>query len=285
MWNILPRFSVYLIVVLSVSRAITLWNPFRPAKKQAILISIVGYLLILILQSCLPYMYSIIYKYDDFLNLCSWRFDDPKFDFNHTVLTILNILLVYIEFCAPALPILISVALTVWCLLNGRAHSGGGVIDNEKRDATITVIILTVIYILCNLFLWVYYTADLFYYFGRWDYAKALDLRDFHLKLVSNVYFHHSVALNSLFNAIVYFVRRKKLQKFVCHLFRKYICDLFKMTNFSNVRKLADFESISRWSYMSLGTTISVVLRTSTPTNSPVRVIANSSPGTVTVAV
>ena len=72
LWNALARMSVFLVAVLSISRTFSLKYPFKQVSKKLIVGLMVGYAVIQLLQSSIPFWFGVLYKYYDTHIQCQW---------------------------------------------------------------------------------------------------------------------------------------------------------------------------------------------------------------------
>ena len=72
LWNALARMSVFLVAVLSISRTFSLKYPFKPVSKKMIVGLMVGYAVVQLLQSSIPFWFGTLYQYYDTHIQCQW---------------------------------------------------------------------------------------------------------------------------------------------------------------------------------------------------------------------
>lgn len=160
LWAIIPFVSVFLVAVLSITRTISLVNPLRQIKMKKVMIFVTGYCLYLLLWSTVP----IAFKYGKFVytpaDTYCWESTKEGWYSN---LEIVNgaVLLAF-----PIIPVIISCIISTYCVLSSlRISSLSNAVRNMKLEATITIILITVTYIVLNLpifIIWVLYIYDNF---------------------------------------------------------------------------------------------------------------------------
>lgn len=221
-WNVLVRFSVFLMTVLSMTRAFSVTYPLRKINKRAVCGVITGYFMFLSCQSTFPYWFGVSYEYFDQMKMCGWNLEDPRFPLNSTSREVLRFVFVDLELSIPAIPILVSMVVTLFCLrqrsqLLSEDHNNSGCV---KRDAAITVVILIMAYIFFNIYTWLISIGDWIYKIFQWDYYVAFKLSNFHIMVLYYAYYFHAAVLNSIANSVIYYCRITDLQLFVKQLFR-----------------------------------------------------------------
>lgn len=210
LWNISIRMSVYLIAVLSISRVYKLHYPNLRTSIYPTITAVGTYLLLLTLQAVIPYTRGVGYTYLPEYCLCSWRLSDlftpgtAHFTVSYFVLNIL-------EFVVPTVPV------TVCCVamiskLRGRV-SVNKQIEHIKRQATVTVVLLTVVYLLWNVPICVVTILN----YHTQVTEQGQHPRHFHftystyLRSFINT---QTIVLNSVCNTVLYYCRIKGLRQF-----------------------------------------------------------------------
>ena len=161
------------------------------------------------------YFYFFSYEYYPAIGMCSWGLvfiypvDSIQFK-------ILYFILVVLEFILPIVPITASCVISVIAL---RSSSFGND-NNAKRNATVNIILLTCVYLLFNIPMAIYLSMNALY-----TYARSI-FSPFHTAILTNDFLQkflmtHSIVLNSLFNALVYFWRLRSLRNFLTSFFTR----------------------------------------------------------------
>ena len=207
LWNIFIRMSVFLISVLSITRTVALCLPFRHICRNHVMVPICVYFAMMIVQSTIPFWYNKDYHYHVNSVSCLW--------FGHKILKkdsvssiILNAVLVQTELIAPVFVVMICCIISVFALRSSRTQST----NTTKKGATITIIILTINYIIFNLPQAVYYIVlivdrEVFNHTLHW---VSWD----HDYLFSGAVLNLSVTLNSVMNPVLYFARVSQIREF-----------------------------------------------------------------------
>ena len=146
LWYVLLVLSIFLVAMLSITRTIQIVCPFRNLRKKAVIGVILGYLVVLIVQSTIPMWFKKIYEYDWYMtNHCTWRNDFLKLQSEAAYHAYTQV--IFFETYFPIFPILISCVLTIRSLKS----SENSALNQANREVTITIILFTVLYMVCNL--------------------------------------------------------------------------------------------------------------------------------------
>ena len=149
----------------------------------------------------------------------------------------LYFVLVVLEFILPVFPIIGSCVVSAYTLLMAADNKRGVSYDrknerygvdkyassrnNVKREATITIILLTVVYLIFNVPVVTYLSINLVYVYSDFQFSES------HTKILRNVYMQnilgtHSVVINCVVNALLYFYRLHALRIYLKQIFVKF---------------------------------------------------------------
>eukprot|EP00116_Pleurobrachia_bachei_P004972 sb/3465234/ len=226
--NISERYSVFLIAVLSTTRAWALKFPLRRIKQWIILVLLGSYLTLQILLASLPFYAGKLYWYDDVYTVCTWNVDDiiPYSEETAALYKTTFQFLILIPFSIPSLFVIMSCVVCVVCLqksinrrkfINGgrnrkstvlAATEGGGG-GNTKNKASITVVIFTITYITLHVPLWIFLMLFLVMSEGKLQMDFAAKLPIYLFVFSSKV----SVFINAGINPIIVVSRTKSMQE------------------------------------------------------------------------
>ena len=211
-WFVSSKMSIFLIAVLSIARTVSLTIPFWKVKRLHVIIPLVGYFFILLLQYSLPFLFGTKqgYQYYSWFVACGF-YGSNIFPVNSVPYRIFH----YWQFLVTnvlSMPlIIISCLISIYKLRTDsstlRNNEGG----KMKRQATLTITVLTLIYIilhgpLClSWLIWSNETTAEMYKNALGDDTMRID------KFLAVP----SVALNSLLNVAAYFWRIKGLRLYV----------------------------------------------------------------------
>ncbi|KAL5260620.1 hypothetical protein ACHWQZ_G010689 [Mnemiopsis leidyi] len=221
-WNTAGRLSIYLIGVMSTARAISLCKPLYFLRRNAVVIPFTAYTVFLLVQQTLPYWFpnkahpQPIVRYFNMMGICTWTFADimPMFSVGHKIC---DFFFIQLEFLFPVIPIVLSSAISIAKLLAKKEPDAPRAENKNRKHATTTIIILSVVFVLLNTPFLVYQAiASVGTYTGgdairKWNQLIPLKAR----RVLDNIYNIHLIGLNSCINPIIYFIRIKELRAHV----------------------------------------------------------------------
>ncbi|KAL5266302.1 hypothetical protein ACHWQZ_G003651 [Mnemiopsis leidyi] len=217
LWEILPSFSVYLVGVLSISRLVLL-----VCKNTKLVPSIVCVFMATYFFLTLSIKLSLLLTHDamDYEPMMRYCFLVSHNDENFTKNEITTLALMITQLALPIIPVSISFLITMAILMQDGRKKKTSRKQNHQRRAAITVVLVTLLYIIFNIpvlinflfylnklitnteqgqkghFTDIYSTPFLFYY--AWPLVYVV-----------------SVAINSAVNPCIYFWRMKKYRTFI----------------------------------------------------------------------
>ena len=217
-WKILPYFSVFLVCVLSITRSIILLRPLTKINKKLIVTIITLYVIYLITRTTLPLATHYSYfEYDEHDVYCSDVETVDRWDNAQALFQL-------IELAFPVIPVLIScVTSTVVVLYSMRISKQNNSVNSTKRKATVTILIVTIVYIIFNIPVFVQYVIKSIIKFHDYSY-KSTYYSSTTMKYYSwNVTLVLCVVLNSTLNPFIYFFRMEQFKLAVIKLFKRLI--------------------------------------------------------------
>ena len=216
-WYAVEKLSIFAVVLLNITRTISLFFPFLKIKKRVVIV-------VMVFLTTLPFFffgYAFVrsghFEYFPHDGICNVHlikiFDLNSIDFRAYYGTLL-----FIFHVIPMLIMVVSLVLSAIKLLNSRKE-GGGTSENKNR-ATATILILGLIYTILNIPYNSFYTVDLLYVW------KILDRKKDRLFSVDSIYddrllwaiedfsYIISVMLNPAINILVCVLRVRRLKEF-----------------------------------------------------------------------
>ena len=205
LWEVLPYFSVFLVGCLSISRLLTLLYPLVIFSRGVTAIVFIGYLAQLVLTRLVPILTDNgHFKYGSDVNYCFLRADNWKF---------LSITCA-VQMALPILPIFMSCLISIYKLYNLKKLGTGS--SKKHNNATVTVIIFTLIYIVYNIPIFANYV---YFMVKCWIQSDTNYLEHYHTPFMYwyswNITFIICIAMNSASNPILYFFRISSFKAFV----------------------------------------------------------------------
>ena len=216
LWDILMevavRYSMFLIALLSVMRAFSFVFPFRSMSKSCVFWSMLIYLVVLVLQETIPSL--ILQEHSLYVKerlSCHHFGVEAVLNLRHTI--VFMIFTFFIEIGTPMLVGLVTGIVCGYFLLytkkqktDGDGNMGRQMSVIRKREATITIMILTLVSIALNLPITI--ISLIFMFEVTVSYSTILYLVEITTSLVM---------LNSVANSCIYFLRIKEMKSFVLH--------------------------------------------------------------------
>ena len=252
--RIQASFSVFLVAVLSITRSIVLVRPFCSISTRAVLWIVLVYAVYLVLNQIVPFaagLTSFVYTAEEVY--CWDEGSSPLVDTMDTVLDLISL-------AVPIIPITCSCIVSVICIRTKIESTCEGY---RKRRATRTIILMTVVYIVFNIPLFINYTMWLLIETtSKWTYPEPFftsTFMNFYSWNFAEVFF---INLNSMANPIVFYLRINTFQEWISTKFTCFVRGLnvmCKRTNQSQIhvkhvlenrsiqankdRRVADFQS------------------------------------------
>lgn len=230
LWEVLPYYSVFLVLTLSISRMLILVKPMHILSKRILFFSMAIYTILLIAAKVTFNMADITQMdYTKRDTLCIMVPVDATVSI-YPLYTFFNIILLAV----PIIPICISCFLSISRMyktdqavrstrkMSNNVQRRVSVKKSQQRHrrATVTVIIMTVTYILCNVPVFLNYVL-----YGVWSALTIADsekhpYKDFYNTVFMYYYSWNSclvlfVVINAVLNPIIYVTRMKEFRQFV----------------------------------------------------------------------
>ena len=226
LWELLPCFSVFMVAVLSVSRLYHITYPLSILRRTSVLAVISVYFSILVLNLILPLARSLsgpAYFWSDVA--CTV---EPYTQDNTSTYQKVNAIIFTAQLSLPILPILASslILITRFRRQILTANRLSASIANH-HSATTTLILFTMVYIICNFPLFVNFIYYTLWAIDNWQRSTPFHVyyNTLFLELYSwNLTFIFFVALNSALNSLIYFYRIKRYRYFINNTLISFSC-------------------------------------------------------------
>ena len=218
MWQILSRQSVALVAILSITRTLSILFPLKlRISKRSIIFLLVATFLLQTFTGTIMYWFGGSGVYQPGNVDCSLLSINYTYYYYHVVPTM-------VWYWLPVLPVIASCFVSLYVLQaskrlqtqSGSRLEKGGSLNKAKDSATMTIVLLTSLYVIFNMpmcVLNIFWTIQdmahdendqLIYDFFRFDRPTYY---------VNNFVYCLCVPLNSLANPILYFCRIKRLRE------------------------------------------------------------------------
>ena len=274
-FNIGARMSVFLIAVLGCARCLSLVFPFKKTRSRLYFISITVYFMFNVVLASLPLVFSSKgYHYSPYVGQCAWGINELSFVNCFGTSCTLWLWITYgtiiFPWLVPGVVVIVSSAMSIVTLIRSErarrkmAPRREGAPFTPQRNAsiktkhaTVTILIMTLVYSVFNMPCWLLYSYLLISKFNPITWLRgntALYLQIFVCRL--------SVAMNSAANPVVYFSRIEALSKLT---FRKNSMSISMVSRASNALKLVPRPGRSEQSYFRSRSTSYPKFRVSLP--------------------
>ena len=202
-YKTLSSMSIFCVATLSITRTFFLLRPFKTISKKLVVAILLGYFLFQCVASTIIYWEKGgQWTYNKMYAECSQGSNVTKFEKLGDV--ILNLCHTF-----PIFPILISCVISIFALMGSAREGRTAEQGKEKRYASITIVMFTVIYAVFNIPSSLLNLFNLFNSNLLWNDMLAFD----QLGYFSNFVWSLSIPLNSLCNPILYIIRMKNLRE------------------------------------------------------------------------
>ena len=204
MWFVFSIGSIFLVAVLSITRAMQLVWPFRHQNKNVAVMVIVGYFIFLFVESSLPLWNKKSYEYEWWSScICSWK-SSEVFGYNTLADKIYNQVYLFQAYI-PILPILISCILTIKSL----RVSENMALNRSNNSVSVTIVIFTVLFMVCNIpIVFLYLVVVVEKHIGSPNVSKFDHQYGYFFKF-SNVL---TICINSALNPVLYLYRMQNMR-------------------------------------------------------------------------
>ena len=218
LWNVTIRVSVFLIALLSITRVVSLHRPYTPLALRSAGVPVVVYLVLMLFQAAIPFMRGATYQYFPRFKVCSWDLG-KVFKLGSVPFNVLYFLLNIVEFVVPIFPVTSCCCFIIMKLRSRSVTATSARTTLIKREATVTIVLLTVTYLIWNLPLCIVlilnYTTqvnELRHHGSPRHYHFTYDV---HLRTFMN---SQTIVLNSVCNTCLYFYRITELRRWTVDL-------------------------------------------------------------------
>ncbi|KAL5262284.1 hypothetical protein ACHWQZ_G007866 [Mnemiopsis leidyi] len=202
-WEPFPYFSVYLVLVTSIMRTLKVARPLIVIKRRVAGAVILGYAVFLVTRYLVGFLLFGRYDMDMYDTYPYMRVTSPVYE-------VIDFYLAVTCIAFPIIPIIISAVICIVTLLRESAGTSCESANKNRFKATVTVLIFTFVYVLCNI--------PVFLCIGRYAVLTMFHTDLLHgpnLFLVRYFWpmtYISLVQLNSLLNPFVYLCRMENFR-------------------------------------------------------------------------
>ena len=221
-WNTAMRLSIFIIMILTITRMLILVYPFKRIRKLYILVLIGVYFILEFTQALIPFFFDLEYRYVEQITMCTWP-ESKVFTYPSNQFYIWFFYRAIFEFATPFIVIIVCCIISITSLRRSKRaakYNPHDYVPNTKNSATITIILLACAYIVCNTPIVIYCTTNFIdsvidpykSVFESWD-------KNNYCFIVSSI---NSVLLNAAVNPVLFCSRVRAIRAWVrgCFLAR-----------------------------------------------------------------
>ena len=217
-WQIMSRQSVALVAILSITRTLSILFPLQlRISKRSVIVLLVATFVLQTFTGTIMYWFGGSGVYQPGNVDCSLLNIDPNYYFYHVVPTM-------VWYWIPVLPVIASCFVSLYVLQaskrlqsqsSGRMEKGGS-LNKAKDSATMTIVLLTILYVVFNMpmcVLNIFWTIEDMSHDENGEKIHHFFEFDRPTYYVNNFVYCLCVPLNSLANPILYLCRIKRLRE------------------------------------------------------------------------
>eukprot|EP00116_Pleurobrachia_bachei_P005756 sb/3466018/ len=236
LWYILPYFSVACVTVLSFTRTYTLIRPLSPLKDTVVFGTLAAYMMFLVFRTVISLFLrpAVEFLYDRYTVMCVEAVGITEYP-NYETYYVAKLIINQILLLAPVLPITISCIVCFIVFHKYRlTRRGSKRTLRLQSEATITILMVTVVYWLCNVPMVINYIG---YHVTRNNklqddpYYNVEFLAWYSWPIVLTV----SVGVNATVNPIIYATRMRLFREFIVGKVRRWLPWVTNSTNWTSL--------------------------------------------------
>jgi len=217
-WSPLPYFSVFLVLMMSVLRAVKVTQPFRPDLHHVLLI-VLTYLACLVAHFSAGLLFFGSYEMRGERRSgqgCEYPHEAyPFIHISDAAYTSVELYLAVMLLAAPVVPINISAGVTLAAISKSRRNPASTSHVRElKTRATVTVLLLIAVYTTCNVPVLLCILRYTIFKLSEWSLDILGDeVTVFRSRYMWPLSYVTLVQLNSLVNPLLYFTRMRSFRR------------------------------------------------------------------------
>ena len=233
-YTILQKMSIFLVLLLSTLRTVAIVKPFYKIRIRTVMGSVVGYLVILVLIPVLQYKIPPLrgeFKYSWDGAYCYYNFE---MKFEHAVNLVmvgLPPILTFLTLMVSVLKLHFSAKKSVSRSVKGDGSPRAKVIQKWKDRASITIVMFSSLFLVCNLPLFVNMMHNMTTRFFGVKYPGVYFGTRFMFWYSWHIAKMESVVVNAALNPVFYYCRMKRFRLW-CNMV--ITCRSFRLTDLHN---------------------------------------------------
>ena len=212
-WEPMPYFSVFLVLVISLMRTVKIVWPTHQVKQKHVVILIGSYAAFLVVRFLVGITffgkYGLSKAYPGY----------PYIQISDITYTAFDLYLSLVSLAFPIVPIIVSASISMTMLiLSKRTTASTHRSDKIKNYATVTVLIFTLVYISCNIPVFLCYLRFAIWKLSDWKVDIFHGPSVFLDRYIWILTYITQVQLNSFLNPCVYLLRMGKFRAYLKEL-------------------------------------------------------------------
>ncbi|KAL5252063.1 hypothetical protein ACHWQZ_G015016 [Mnemiopsis leidyi] len=212
-WEPLPYFSVFLVLVISLMRTVKIVWPTHRVRQQHVVILIGSYAAILVVRFLVGFTFFGKYGLSEVY---------PGYPYIHIsdkTYTAFDLYLSLVSLAFPIVPIIVSASISMTMLrLSKRTAASTHRSDDIKNYATVTVLIFTLVYITCNIPVFLCYLRFAIWKLSGWNVDIFKGPSVFLDRYIWILTYITQLQLNSFLNPCVYLLRMRRFRTYLKEL-------------------------------------------------------------------
>ena len=212
-WEPMPYFSVFLVLVISLMRTVKIVWPTHQVKQKHVVILIGSYAAFLVVRFLVGFSFFGKYGLNELYP------EYPYMQITNKTYMAFDLYLSLVSLAFPIVPIIVSASISMTMLiLSKKTTASTHRSDKIKNYATVTVLIFTLVYICCNIPVFLCYLRYATWKLSDWKVDIFHGPSVFLDRYIWILTYITQVQLNSFLNPCVYLLRMGKFRSYLKEL-------------------------------------------------------------------
>ena len=209
-WEPMPYFSVFLVLVISLMRTVKIVWPTHQVKQKHVVILIGSYAAFLVARFLVGFTFFGKYGLNEL------HPEYPYMQITNKTYTAFDLYLSLVSLAFPIVPIIVSASISMTMLiLSKKTTASTHRSDKIKNYATVTVLIFTLVYITCNIPVFLCYLRFAIWKLSDWKVDIFHGPSVFLDRYIWILTYITQLQLNSFLNPCVYLLRMGKFRAYL----------------------------------------------------------------------